>query len=490
MKKKSFIGLCLLLLLLAVVALFPACKKNNEAAPTISGVRSYAASPNDTVLHSVIANGQWVVITGQNLQNATSISFDGVAASFNVALFARNSAVVQIPAIVFSTVDTTKLYTIRYATTGGVTTFGFKLGPAAPTITSISNVFANPGDSVFLYGANLVLVQHLVYGGTTIPSYKSSLDGTALGFLMPNATPTSQVIVTAKAGTVLDTISATPIITSISNENPSPGDSVYIYGSYLRNIQAFTFAGVAINDFKSTFSLTSPASSVGFVVPSLSQAGPVSVTTKFGTGTTVYNVNDRLTGIISDGEWGAHTGWQYWGGASLSSGNADFPGNSTQYFVLSHTKLNPGEGVLWSNYAIRLQNEPWVPAANLNDPPRNWALKFEVSIPKAWNGGTIAIMTDFGSYIYRWEPWQISATKTAPYKTKGWITVTIPLSSFRASDPTLGDGEGTALTKISDLTGASGNNPQSFFEIHNYSSSATATDFYGAFDNIRVVKIK
>src|ERR1041385_502182 len=129
MKKKSLIGLCLSPLLFAMVALFPACKKKNEAPPMITNVRSYAASPNDTVLHSAIANGQWVVITGKNLQNATSISFDGVPASFNIALFAQNSAVVQIPTIVFSTVDTTKLYTIKYSTTGGSTTFGFKLGP-------------------------------------------------------------------------------------------------------------------------------------------------------------------------------------------------------------------------------------------------------------------------------------------------------------------------------------------------------------------------
>src|SRR5476651_968211 len=143
MKKKSYIRLCFLPLLLIVVALLPACKKNADggAPPSISSIRSYVASPNDTVLHSAVANGQWVVITGQNLQNATQISFDGVPATVNTALFASNSAVVQIPVIQFSTIDTTKLYTVKYATTAGSTTFSFKLGPAAPTITAISNVF-------------------------------------------------------------------------------------------------------------------------------------------------------------------------------------------------------------------------------------------------------------------------------------------------------------------------------------------------------------
>jgi len=37
-----------------------------------------------------------VVIVGQNLQNAVSITFDGVPASINNALFAPGSAVVQL----------------------------------------------------------------------------------------------------------------------------------------------------------------------------------------------------------------------------------------------------------------------------------------------------------------------------------------------------------------------------------------------------------
>lgn len=136
-------------LFILIVALLSACKKDVEAPPVISEVRSYVADPNDTALQSLAADGQWVVITGQNLKNAIQINFDGVSASFNGALFAQNSAVVQIPSIMFSTIDTTKLYTIDYTTTAGSTTFSFKLGPKAPTITAVSNVFANPGDSVF-----------------------------------------------------------------------------------------------------------------------------------------------------------------------------------------------------------------------------------------------------------------------------------------------------------------------------------------------------
>lgn len=503
MKKKLSIGLFFLPVLLLIAALLATCKKNTENnghPPVITSVRSYVASPNDTVLHSAVANGQWVVISGQNLQNATQINFDGVPASFNTALFAPNSAVVKIPDIQFSTIDTAKLYTVVYATAGGSTTFSFKLGPAAPTITAISNVFAAPGDSVYLYGTNLVLVQSFTYGGTKISSYKSNLDGTSLGFLMPAATPTSQIIVTTKSGTVRDTINATPTISRISNENAYPDDSVYVFGTYLKNIKSLTFAGTTIPFYTSS----SDGTSVGFVLPTLTESGPVTITTKFGTATTVYNVNIidfSTSSAFPNGEWLSNfengSNWKYYGGAQLSAGTgggwipyvSEFPSNTGDFMKLATNILTPGEGNTYSNYAILLNSTQWVPKSNLNDAVGNWAFKFEVNVKKPWNGGTFIIQSSVGDYAALWQPWQVSATQTAAYKTNGWITVTIPLSSFRKSDPTLGQGMGVSVAKITDLVGLSGSSECTMY-IHNFSTSPTATGFYGAFDNLRVVKIK
>jgi hypothetical protein len=498
MKRKLDIRLYVLSLLFAMVALIPACKKSNDsgAAPIISAVRNYAVSPNDTVLHSALAKNQYVVITGQNLQNATSISFDGVPASFNSALLASNSAVVQIPNIVFTQIDTTKLFTVTYKTTAGTTTFSFKLGAPPPVIATISNVFAIPGkDSLFLYGSNLGPIKSFSYGGVTIshPNFRVSVAGDSVFFKMPVGQTNKLIILATPFGTARDTINATPVISSISNENANPGDSVWVYGNYLNGITSFSFAGVQIGSYTVTTFPNTTATIVGFVMPSNAQPAPVIVTTPFGTGKTVFNVQDRATGSILSLDYGTgNYGWQYWGGANVTSGNSDFPGNSQSYAILNNGPLSSGEGNNYSSYAIRIQNETWVPSAHIGDPPSNWAVKFEVSIPKPWNGTTIAISTDANnsSYIYRWEPWQITPTKRAAITTGGWRTVTIPLSWFRANDPTLGYGEGLPLANIADLTGAAGNNPQSFFIDHNYGSATSATGFYGAFGNIRVVKIK
>lgn len=492
--------LYILPLVIMLGVILPACKKDSGGAPSITGVRNYVASPNDTIYTSLVANGQWVVITGQNLQNPVQIEFDGVPASFNSALLAPNSAVVQIPTIVFSTIDTSQLYTIRYMTRAGSTTFAFKLGPAAPTVTAISNVFANPGDSVFIYGANLVLVQQFSYGGTPITSFHSSADGTSLGFLMPAQTPTDQVLITTKSGSVNFKIVATPIITGISNENATGGDSVYIYGNYLKNIQSLTFAGADIN----SFATANDGSWVGFILPAPTQSGPVSVTTSFGTTTTTYVVNTNAggytTGMLANMEWGNYFGWQWWGDASLTVDNVnnnggwittipDFDGilgiNTTMFMSFNTGTLSAG-----GSKFLPIGSNSWVPTANLTDPVDSWALKFEISVAHPWNGSTLCFVSGFaGAYTARYEPWQVTASGTANFSTRGWQTVTIPLSSFRANDASLGDGKGAPVTSLANLLGSSGSTNLNV-TIKNYGKSASVTDFYAGIDNIRVMKIK
>jgi hypothetical protein len=484
---------------MTLILLMSACKKSVDGSPVITEVRSYVASPGDSVLSGVVPDGQWVVITGQHLQSAIQIKFNGVPASFNATLFSNNTAVVQIPSIVFSTIDTNKLNTIEYTTPGGTTTFSFKLTPDVPTITAISNVFANPGDSVFIYGANLVLVQRLSYGGTNIASFQSDYNGTSLGFVMPNPAPTSgDVIVTTKSGTVVFKIVATPTITAISNENANTGDSVYVYGTYLKSIQTFTFSGVTITSFVTA----SDGSFVAFELPSLSQSGPASITTAFGTVTTVYDVYNAYnvkwaggatTGILANMEWGDAFGWGWYGGSRLSvvsNGGwiTDCPemiGNTGMFISIKDNALAAGA----SGSEIPIGGALWVPAANLADPVGNWALKFEVNIPSSWNGGSIRIQTGFtSSYTALYEPWQISPSTTGAYTTNGWRTVTIPLSRFLSTDATLGEGRGTPVTSLSNLLGPDKTGCNVRFK--NYATSATSTGFYGGFDNFRVVKIK
>jgi len=502
MKKilNKHIHLSFMLCVTAICFLFASCKSEEITSPVITSVRMYNASSLDTLMS--VGNsktdtlwsggtGKYVAIIGQNLQNALSIKFDGVAAKFNSALFAQNSVVVQIPEIIFSTIDTTKLYTLEYETTTGSTTFSFKLGPSAPVIAAISDVFANPGDSVYIYGNNLVLVQSFSYGGTKITSFKPNLAGTALGFKMPSPAPTSgQVVITTKTGTSNLKILALPTITAISNENASAGDSVYVYGTYLKSIQTFSFGGTEISAYK----LSSKGNSLGFVLPASPQSGIVSITTAFGTASTLYKVNDTSTGVLANMEWSGPFGWQWWGGSNLSvvsnggwiTDCPEMTGNNGMFMSIKDDPLAAGK----SNKQIPIGDGQWIPTENLNDAVGNWAFKFEINIPKPWNGGAITIKSGFtGSYVARLEPWQITSNSTAAYSTKGWITVTVPLTEFRDKDAKLGEGRGISVAKLTDLVGPTGKTGCNV-SITNYGTSTTTTGFYGGFDNFRVEKVK
>jgi hypothetical protein len=399
---------------------------NIIGSPLISRVRNSAASPKDTLVAALFP-AQQIIIVGYNLKNATKISFQGIAADLTTVVYTDTSAIVQLPANL-SGGDASLVNMISYTTSVGTGTFSIKIvGP--PIILGVSYEIPKQGDSVYLYGLNFVSVMNLTFAGTTITSYK-----------------------------VLS-------------------DSV-----------------------------------IGFTAPSLSKdGGPVGIETPGGTFTSAYKVNDVNfinnanfvnpgdANILGNMEWGDYYfGYAWWGGANLTSSdpnsgwppyNADFGVGTGMYLELKSNALNGGAGDDGNAIQIDNGNHPirFVPPANLNDPGTSWALKFEINVPKPWKGATLCIKSNNNDYMARYEPWKISSSKTISYTTKGWQTVTIPLSEFRAKDATLGDGKGASITKISDLFDAGSETGRLKLYLHNYGTDAT-TSFDVAFDNFRVVK--
>src|ERR1700743_277040 len=117
MKKLFYnVNTCLLLVVLAVMALTQTgCKKDKSAStgtPVITAIRDYVAHPGDSLI-SKVGTGQWVVITGHNLKGALDIYFDGTAAQFNDAWSSDTAAIALIPAVIaFPSVPTKQLNTI------------------------------------------------------------------------------------------------------------------------------------------------------------------------------------------------------------------------------------------------------------------------------------------------------------------------------------------------------------------------------------------
>jgi hypothetical protein len=141
-----------------------------------------------------------VVITGQNLQNATQIYFDGVPAVLTMLYLPPAVLLCKYLTYSFSKIDTTKLYTLKYKQKEAQQRFLLNWARLHLLFAAISNIFADPGDSVYVYGANLFLVQRFSYRGTAIPSFKLDTNGTSIGFLCRLRTTNDQVSVTTKSG--------------------------------------------------------------------------------------------------------------------------------------------------------------------------------------------------------------------------------------------------------------------------------------------------
>jgi hypothetical protein len=379
----------------------PGCKKETSNAPVINGVRSYLVSPGDSVINSLVP-GQWVVLLGHNLKGAVQISFNGVPASFNSALFSDTSAAVMVPAVIpFPTVSADQLNTIRYVTPNGTTTFTFNIVAPPPTITSISNENANQGDSVRIYGLNFFFIKSISFAGASVTSWKEANDGT----------------------------------------------------------------------------------SVGFVLPALTQSGPVVITTNSGSAATVFNVNDVTTGALCNYD---NVNTYSWGATGTSNSSVNFPGNRGWYAILQNGILNANEWSWWNGgRSMNTNGVQWVPKDSLGVPPANYTVKFEVSSPSVWNGGSFYIVKDYSTaYVGRYEPWKDASGASFNFSTTGWRTVTIPLSLFLTNN-----GTGTAPAKLTDLLGSNGSGSFNIWVINN-SPSATTTGTNVAVDNIRIVKIK
>jgi hypothetical protein len=216
------------------------CKKDsNIASPVISRVRAITPAPNDSVLTKVLP-GQLVVLQGSNFTNVKAVYFDGVMATFNVALAADNNLVITVPSgIDFTKIAASEVNTIRMITASGEVTFKFPISPPPPIVTAVSNEYALPGSTLTLYGQYLYLINKVSFTGGDATNIVSATDGLSLTLTIPAGATTGNIIVNGQGGTA----------TYISYNDKTTGmlcnfDNInnYSYGASIKN-DALLFPG-------------------------------------------------------------------------------------------------------------------------------------------------------------------------------------------------------------------------------------------------------
>ena len=245
---------------------FGSCSSSTAPAPIVSSF-----TPGSGTV------GTSVTISGSNFTAASSVTFNGAAASYAV-----NSGGTQITATVPGTATSGP---IRVTTSGGTASSSASFS-VVPVISSISPASGPVGSSVALNGSGLTGAATVTFTSGVSSAFSVNSGGTQITTTVPNGASTGPITVTmGDAATVVSpsftvTVAQAPTISSISPTSGTRGSSVAISGSAFAGTTSVTIAGKSAR-----FTIDSDAHITATVPQSARGSGPVTVTTPAGTAT-------------------------------------------------------------------------------------------------------------------------------------------------------------------------------------------------------------
>lgn len=385
MNNKIFKGLYIALAACSMIG-FTACEDEPDkyeisgGKPTIRYIRPVNVESADSILTGAYMDNN-ICIVGENLRSITKMLFNDQEAKLIPSFITDNTMIVTVPGDIPGEVFN-KIFMINNS--NDTTTYDFKVLVPGPNINSMSNEWAKGGEQATIYGNYFV-------------------------------------------------------------DDPNTPLSLSISGKKI-DIEAFNI------------------STITFTVPEGLEEGPVEVSTVYGKKKARFNYHDTR-GMLFD-DW--DNGWpddyangQFkhgWHGARISNDEYSLDG---YYLLLGDVDFTDGAWddsnlcfEYWPEATDRLSDR--VSFANF----ANMALKFEVNIPSSnpWTNlsmqciftgdaqvtNATANNTFFHDVDYPrglWTPWN----QTGSYDTGGkWVTVTLPLSTFKYLED--GTPAGTPLT--------------------------------------------
>jgi hypothetical protein len=392
-----------------------------------------------------------------------------------------------------------------------------KSGSGVPVITHVRAVDSSARDSFFvkaypgtlivIQGANFDGLEHVYFNGYDAPFNVALLSNSNIVITIPADAPTApplssvpntiKVVTSHGSATYTFTLVLTPpVITAVSNENAAAGTTLVIRGFNFYGISKIVFpGGIAASNY-SVDSVTQ----ITVTVPAGITAGDsLRIYGTFGSASSPFIFDNWLspsTGFLAnfDGtndQWSPpannpYYGWSQnqWVGALVTDPTV-FPNGTGNCVEIKPAGLKlKGDNSWWQdNNAIITNTATWP-----SGPIGNYALKFEVNVTN-WSAGSIWIGTTFPSWAYLAEvaPWK--AVSGGKISTNGWLTATIPLTSFLSATNNVYTSTGTGASSISGLENGGGG-----MLMIMYVNDGTATIPGGTFamgiDNVRIVAIK
>lgn len=343
---------------------------------------------------------------------------------------------------------------------------------------------ASLGEVIAIMGDNLKNIKAISFNDKPATLNPCYIENNAVVLTVPAEIPsriTDSIYITTKNGKVIQypfvSSIPEPVVNSISCEQVKEGDIVYVEGNFFVPTEtqpvSLTFKGNVKGEYLPEQSSYSRAA---FKVPAGVEPGTVAVSTAYGTTVppsgTIYINDNRDEYMLIDfdkftiGGWGKTTfvSSDFGQCAYLHSDEVDlwsWDENTTLLFS------NNGEGLPHFQSPVK-------------DPDAGF-LKFEIKVDKPWTAVALYMEFQTPSQVtnnsfgtnpgYCWEPW-----KGGEYQTNGWVTVSIPLSSFNQAtdgkaasggtfDPTLIDGINLF---VRGGTGAEGNKTAVSMYVDNF----------------------
>lgn len=213
MNIKNINGALFAMTLVAASAGFTSCEDEPDkyevagGTPTIDYVRPVDAASKDSLLTGASLNNT-ICIVGRNLRSVTKINFNDQSAVLNTSYMTDNTIIVTVPKAIPNEVSD-KIYFIT--SKQDTVAYDFKTIVPAPTINSMSNEWAAPGEEVTIKGDYFLDYDdsHLtikVGDNYTIPYEDLKISLNSIRFNMPEDMPKHEPITittingTTKAG--------------------------------------------------------------------------------------------------------------------------------------------------------------------------------------------------------------------------------------------------------------------------------------------------
>lgn len=369
-KAITFFG-CMVFALVFTVA----CESNDSAAGPIVINKVYLEDVNSSVKDrevNFIRLQQTLRIEGSGFTNLKKVYVNGFSTYFNPTLLSDTSMLIKISK------DTPILNanpavrnTIRLVNDNNETIYTLSIRSAKPTIKSISNTLPFVGETITVFGTDLVEVSKVVFPGNieVTTGIIEDTEGKFFKVTVPNGIPD-------EGG-------------SIFVECSNGGVYSPAYFNFKKGI-ILNFDGVGVHGYWDTTSMTKPA-----------------------------DLESTVTGLenISHGVY-----------APLRPSRvASFPANKNRNSEVWTSGSSPQD-----NWRTLLAN--YIPATTPLDQigiqfdiyvPNPWQDSgfIKICLANAFNGG------EWSKECYNYVPWIVDG-KVVPFQTTGWTTVTVPLNKF------------------------------------------------------------